>query len=122
MFRIRSVLLTFLLFAASLAYAQQYPNHPVRIIVGFAVGSGPDIQARAVAQQLSIEFGQSFYVENRVGANGTIAARAVTQSGPDGYTLLYSSSSISPGTPSVERCSLATSLKRPSTSTPRFGR
>ena len=96
MFRIRSVLLTFLLFAASLAYAQQYPNHPVRIIVGFAVGSGPDIQARAVAQQLSIEFGQSFYVENRVGANGTIAARAVTQSGPDGYTLLYSSSSISP--------------------------
>jgi tripartite-type tricarboxylate transporter receptor subunit TctC len=72
-----------------------YPNHPVRVIVGFAAGSGPDIQARTVAQQLTTSLGQSFYVENRLGANGTIAARAVAQGDADGYTLLFSSSSIS---------------------------
>jgi tripartite-type tricarboxylate transporter receptor subunit TctC len=96
MFRIRSVLAGVILFAASTAFAQQYPNHAVRIIVGFAAGSGPDIQARTVAQQLSVVLGQSFFVENRLGANGMIAARAVTQSNPDGYTLLFSSSSITP--------------------------
>ncbi len=96
MFRVRSILAAFALFAASAAFAQQYPNHAVRIIVGFAAGSGPDIQARTVAQQLTVALGQSFYVENRLGANGMIAARAVTQSTPDGYTLLFSSSSITP--------------------------
>jgi tripartite-type tricarboxylate transporter receptor subunit TctC len=79
---------------AALAQAP-YPNHPVRVIVGFAAGSGPDIQARTVAQQLTTSLGQSFYVENRLGANGTIAARAVAQGDADGYTLLFSSSSIS---------------------------
>ena len=78
------------------AQAQQYPDHPVRVIVGYAAGSGPDIQARTVAAQLSTSFGQQFFVENRLGANGTIAARAVVQSKPDGYTLLFSSSSITP--------------------------
>jgi tripartite-type tricarboxylate transporter receptor subunit TctC len=81
---------------ASTAQAQQYPDHAVRVIVGYAAGSGPDIQARTVAQQLSIDLGQQFYVENRLGANGTIAARSVVQSNPEGYTLLFSSSSITP--------------------------
>jgi len=81
---------------ASTAQAQQYPDHAVRVIVGYAAGSGPDIQARTVAQQLSADLGQQFYVENRLGANGTIAARSVVQSNPDGYTLLFSSSSITP--------------------------
>jgi len=91
-----SFLALILLLVASSAQAQQYPDHPVRVIVGFAAGSGPDIQARTVTQQLSISLGQSFFVENRLGANGTIAARAVVQSKPDGYTLLFSSSSITP--------------------------
>ena len=78
------------------AQAQPYPQHSVKVVVGFAAGSGPDIQARTVSQQLSIALGQSFYVENRLGANGTIAARSVAQSGPDGYTMLFSSSSITP--------------------------
>jgi len=85
-----------LICAASAAQAQQYPDHPVRVFVGYAAGSGPDIQARTVAHQLSISLGQSFVVENRTGANGTIAARTVAQSNPDGYTLLFSSSSITP--------------------------
>jgi tripartite-type tricarboxylate transporter receptor subunit TctC len=76
--------------------AQQYPSHPVKIVVGYAAGSGPDVIARAVGAQLSNVLGQQFYVENRTGANGTIATKQVVQSEADGYTLLYSSSSITP--------------------------
>ena len=80
---------------AGAAQAQQYPNRPVRILVGFAAGSGPDIIARAVGQQLGSDLGHNFYVENRLGANGTIAAKAVADATPDGHTLLYSSAAIS---------------------------
>ena len=79
---------------APAAQAQPYPNHPVRIVVGFAAGSGPDVIARAVGIQLGTDLGQSFVIENRTGANGTIAAKLVAQSEPDGYTLLYSSAAI----------------------------
>ncbi len=85
-----------LLFASTTVQAQQYPDHPVRVVVGYAAGSGPDIQARTVAQQLSVNLGQQFFVENRLGANGTIATRSVVQSKPDGYTLLFSSNGIAP--------------------------
>jgi tripartite-type tricarboxylate transporter receptor subunit TctC len=74
------------------AQAQPYPNRPVRLVVGFAAGSGPDIVARAVGAQLGADLGQNFFVENRLGANATIAAKAVADAPPDGYTLLYTSS------------------------------
>ena len=77
------------------ALAQTYPSKTIKVLVGFAAGSGPDIQAHAVAQQLSIQLNQAVYIENKMGANGTIAAKTVAQSNPDGYTLLFSSSSIS---------------------------
>jgi len=96
MYRNLSFLAVILLLIAPSAQAQSYPDHPVRVIVGYAAGSGPDIQARTVAAQLSASLGQSFYVENRLGANSTIAARSVAQAKPDGYTLLFSSSSIAP--------------------------
>jgi tripartite-type tricarboxylate transporter receptor subunit TctC len=92
-------LLTFILtlpLAPMAAQAQQYPDHPVTVVVGYAAGSGPDIQARTVSQQLSLSLGQQFFVENRLGANGTIATRSVVQSKPDGYTLLFSSNGIAP--------------------------
>ena len=84
------------LLLAAAAQAQTYPDRPVHVLVGFGAGSGPDIQARTVSQAMGAALGQAFIVENRPGANGTLAARAVTQAEPDGYTLLFSSSSIAP--------------------------
>jgi tripartite-type tricarboxylate transporter receptor subunit TctC len=78
------------------ARAQTYPARTVKVVVGYSAGGGPDIQARALSQQLGKDLGQPFFVENHPGANGTIAARLVAQSGEDGYTLLYTSSSIIP--------------------------
>jgi tripartite-type tricarboxylate transporter receptor subunit TctC len=53
--------------------AQDYPNRPVRMVVGFVPGGGPDLVARALSQKLSEIMGQSFIVENRLGAGGTLA-------------------------------------------------
>ncbi|MGC1466691.1 MAG: tripartite tricarboxylate transporter substrate binding protein [Pseudolabrys sp.] len=90
------IAIAFALTAMSTAQAAGYPERPVRVIVGYAAGSGPDIQARTLSAQLSTSLGQRFFVENQLGANGTIAARSVAQAKPDGYTLLFSSSSITP--------------------------
>lgn len=79
---------------AAAALAQTYPDRPVHILVGFAAGSGPDVEARTVASQVAADLGQNFIVENRPGANGTIATNVVVQSAPDGYTLLFTSDSI----------------------------
>src|SRR3569833_8848 len=93
---LRTVLLLLLAAVPWAAQAQQYPAHPVRVLVGCAAGSGPDLQARTIAQQLATDLKQSFFIENRLGANGTIAARAVATAPPDGLTLLFTSSSIAP--------------------------
>jgi len=71
-----------------IARAQTYPSRPVRIIVGFPAGSTTDIAARLIGQWLSERLGQSFVVENRIGAGGNIAAEGVVRAPADGYTLL----------------------------------
>jgi tripartite-type tricarboxylate transporter receptor subunit TctC len=70
------------------AHAQaKYPDRSVRIVLPFAAGGVADITARVVAEKLSEKLGQRFYVENQAGAGGIVAARTVTSSPPDGYTL-----------------------------------
>lgn len=81
-------------FAAALwsgapSVAQTYPVKPVRYVVAFAAGDSPDIVARLVGDRLSRMWGQQVVVENRVGAGGTIAAAAVANAPPDGYTLFH---------------------------------
>jgi tripartite-type tricarboxylate transporter receptor subunit TctC len=87
--------------AAGHATAQQYPTKPIRLIVGFPPGGSNDIVARNLAPKLGEILGVQVVVENRAGANATIAADFVSKSVPDGYTLFLGSTSslvISPHT------------------------
>ena len=71
------------------ARAQAYPARPVRILVGFPPGIGPDIIARLIGQRLSERSGQQFVIENRPGAGSNIGTEVVVKAPPDGYTLLW---------------------------------
>lgn len=89
------------LMASTAAFAQSdYPNRPVKLIVGFAPGGSTDIVARVVAQKLGQQLGQTVVVENRAGAGGTIGADATAKAAADGYTLTLGTTSthaIAPG-------------------------
>jgi len=73
--------------------AQVYPARPVKLIVAFPAGGTADIAARLMGHWLAERLGQPFVIENRPGANTSIAAEAVVRSAPDGYTLLLASPS-----------------------------
>lgn len=72
-------------------HAQAYPTRPVKLVVPFAAGGGPDIETRKMAPKLAEALGGSVVVENRVGAAGIVAAEVVSQAAPDGYTILTGS-------------------------------
>lgn len=72
-----------------LAIAQAFPLKPIRIVVQFPPGNGADINARLLAQQLSLSMGQQVVVENRSSAAGAAGVNAVAKAEPDGYTLLH---------------------------------
>lgn len=73
---------------AATASAQNYPDRPVRVLVGLAPGGGTDSVARIMTQKLADAFGQSFVVDNRPSAGGNVAGEMAAKAAPDGYTLL----------------------------------
>jgi len=78
-------------FAASAVCAQAWPARPVTLVVPFPPGGSTDAIARAIGPSLNKSFGQSFIVDNKAGATGTIGAAAVKRAAPDGYTFLVTS-------------------------------
>ncbi|HET8745086.1 MAG TPA: tripartite tricarboxylate transporter substrate-binding protein [Ramlibacter sp.] len=91
----RTLLAAALAVAAPLAGAQtDYPNKPIRLLVGYSAGGGVDALARMLSSRLPALLGQQVVVENRAGAAGMIAAEQVARSAPDGYTLLLGESGL----------------------------
>ena len=74
--------------ACSTAKADDYPTHPIRVMVGFPAGSSADITARIVGQRMGQTLGQQFVIENKPGAGSSLAADFVARAPKDGYTLL----------------------------------
>jgi tripartite-type tricarboxylate transporter receptor subunit TctC len=82
------------LLAAGVAAAQAFPDRPVTMVVPFGAGTSVDIHARDLSQVLGNAMGQSVITDNRAGAEGTIGAMVVLNAKPDGYTLMFTSSSV----------------------------
>lgn len=81
------------------ALAQDYPSRPIRFLVGFAAGGSSDIVARVIGQKMAEILGVPILVENRTGANGTIAMRQAAQAAPDGYTMTIAGATVMAITP-----------------------
>ena len=93
---LRVLIAGFVLLAATLtAGAQQWPNRPVRFIVPFPAGGSTDVGARVIGEFLSRSLHQQIVVENKSGANGSIAIEAAAKSAADGYTILVSTEVLS---------------------------
>ncbi len=82
------------LIASPVVVAQEYPTKPVRVIVANSVGSLADIVARVIFNKASEFLGQTFVIDNRPGAGGSIAGEAGAKAAPDGYTLIFASDSV----------------------------
>jgi tripartite-type tricarboxylate transporter receptor subunit TctC len=97
----RFLMAALLLGTSLISHAQsEYPNKPIRLIIGFPAGGSTDIVGRVVAQKLGERLGQTIVVENRGGAGGTIGSDAAAKAAPDGYTLTLGTTStmaVAPG-------------------------
>jgi len=89
--------------AGTVAHAQPYPSRPIKMILPFGPGSGTDINARALADELRKDLGETIVIENRPGASGFIAVEAVAKAPPDGYTLLFTATTTHSINPSLFR-------------------
>ncbi len=81
------------LLVAQPAWAQQYPDRTIRLICPYAPGGGTDLVARLLGHQLSARLGQTVVIENRPGAGGVVGTQSVVTAKPDGYTILFASTS-----------------------------
>ncbi len=101
----------FLIAAAALGFARDFasaqsndfPNHPIKLVVGFGAGGSTDVAARIMAQKMGEILGQTILVENRPGASGLLAAEDVIKSPPDGYTLMMASQTVLAVAPKLTR-------------------
>ena len=91
---VRAAVAACLIALAPAALADQYPSRTVTVIIPFPPGGTLDVVGRMLAQKLSEQLGQTFVVDNRPGAGGTIGASLVAKAKPDGYTLLFSPSTF----------------------------
>jgi tripartite-type tricarboxylate transporter receptor subunit TctC len=89
--------------AAAQGSAADFPSRPIRIVVPYPPGGGNDLLARAIKAPLETRWGQAIVVENRPGANGTVATEAVAKGPADGYTLLMGSTATHAINPSLYR-------------------
>jgi len=83
------------LFAASVASADNWPSHVIKAVIPFGAGSAADVVPRVVFDRLAAELGQAIVIENRPGAGGTIGTATIVKADPDGYNLLSQSSALS---------------------------
>ncbi len=86
--------LTFILAAEGASHAADYPTRAIKLVVPYVAGGPTDAQARLFAEYLARDLKQSVYVENKGGAQGAIGAEAVAHGDPDGYTMLFTTSSV----------------------------
>lgn len=96
-------LLVALWLAACCAFAQAYPNRPLKLVLAFGPGSGSDLIARVLTEDLRQGLGQPFVIEHKPGAAGQIGAEAAAKSPPDGYTLFLTTTTIHSANPHLFR-------------------
>jgi tripartite-type tricarboxylate transporter receptor subunit TctC len=92
---------TLLSFSLGVAWAQAYPNHPIKFIVPYSAGGLPDTVARIYAQRLGERLGQPVVIDNKPGANGVVAAQAMAAAPKDGYTFMLTDASMSSINPTL---------------------
>ena len=88
---------------AGQAAAADYPNRPIRLIVHFPAGTSTDVIARSFADSISPKLGQQIIIDNKAGAEGSIAASELKRSAPDGYTILLATNSAMSGVPTTRK-------------------
>src|SRR3954471_5613803 len=98
-----AVVISSTVFAAVAAERAPYPTRPIRLIVANTTGTSVDTLARVVAAKMGEELGQQIVADNRAGAGGIIGAEIASQSAPDGYTLLVSSTGMQTIAPQIYR-------------------
>jgi tripartite-type tricarboxylate transporter receptor subunit TctC len=99
----RTIMAACLVGLVSAATAADYPEQPIRLLIGFPPGGGGDLYGRTIANELGKHIGKPIVVENKPGAGGNIAAELMTQAKPDGYTLLLAMSGYLGSAPAIRK-------------------